>query len=259
MPRNNTSSSSSSIDVSEQAGVRYLHFGSEWIQGAMRVARPWKLELDYTRVMMAPLLLVPEPAWPRRVLIVGLGAGSLVKFLYRHRPQARLDVVEIDPQVVACARQHFKLPEDAGRIAIEIGDGARHVATGGEPYDLVLVDGFDARARAGALETSAFYAACRARLAADGLLVANLLSENRGYRASLERLRTAFDGRVLALPSRDAGNMICVAAAGSPVHATIAELKQAARALKDETGLDLLALASRIEQSGSCPGGVLRL
>lgn len=239
--------------------MRYLHFGSEWIQGAMRVARPWKLELDYTRVMMAPLLLVPEPDWPRRVLIVGLGAGSLVKFLYRHRPQARLTVVEIDAQVVACARSQFKLPDDRERIAIEIGDGARHVAASGEPYDLVLIDGFDAKARAGALESAAFYAACRARLAADGLLAANLLSRNRGYRASLERLRQAFDGRVLALPSCDAGNMICVAAAGSPVGASIAELKQAARALKDDTGLDLLALVSRIEQSESCPGGALRL
>jgi spermidine synthase len=46
-----------SIDISEEAGVRYLHFGSSWVQGAMRIARPWALELDYTREMMLPLLL----------------------------------------------------------------------------------------------------------------------------------------------------------------------------------------------------------
>jgi spermidine synthase len=45
------------IDISEEAGVRYLHFGSSWVQGAMRIARPFALELDYTREMMVPLLL----------------------------------------------------------------------------------------------------------------------------------------------------------------------------------------------------------
>ena len=41
------------IDISEADGVRYLHFGSEWVQGAMRVARPWSLELAYTRDLYA--------------------------------------------------------------------------------------------------------------------------------------------------------------------------------------------------------------
>jgi spermidine synthase len=89
-----------SVDISEEAGVRYLHFGSDWIQGAMRIARPYALELDYTREMMLPLLL-RDANWPRRVLVIGLGAASVLKFLWRHRPAARLTVVEIDPQVVA--------------------------------------------------------------------------------------------------------------------------------------------------------------
>ncbi len=49
-----------SIEVSEEAGVRYLHFGSPWVQGAMRIARPWSLELEYTRDMMMALLLRPS-------------------------------------------------------------------------------------------------------------------------------------------------------------------------------------------------------
>ncbi|MDD2948733.1 MAG: spermidine synthase, partial [Rugosibacter sp.] len=99
------------VDISEAAGVRYLHFGSEWVQGAMRIARPYALELDYTKEMMLPLLLRPDD-WPRRVLLIGLGAASLTKFLWRYRPDAKLTVVEIDPQVEAVARQFFKLPDD---------------------------------------------------------------------------------------------------------------------------------------------------
>ena len=97
------------IDISEEAGVRYLHFGSSWVQGAMRIARPWALELDYTREMMLPLLL-HDTDWPRRVLQIGLGAASVTKFLYRHRPRAYITVVEIEPRVTAAARQFFKLP-----------------------------------------------------------------------------------------------------------------------------------------------------
>src|SRR5512142_1132558 len=100
------------IEVSEEAGVRSLHFGSDWVQGAMRIARPFALELEYTREMMAALLLRPHGDWPRRVLLIGLGAGSLTKFLWRHRPLAKLTVVEINPAVVPAARQYFKVPDD---------------------------------------------------------------------------------------------------------------------------------------------------
>src|SRR5574340_382022 len=143
-----------SIDIREEAGVRTLHFGSEWIQGAMRIARPWNLELEYTREMMAALLLRDAP---RKVLLIGLGAASLTKFLYRHYPLAHLTVVEIEPAVVAAARQFFKLPEDTRRIDLVIGDGAEFVMNSNKKFDLVLVDGFDENARTGALQTLPFY------------------------------------------------------------------------------------------------------
>ena len=68
----------SSVEVSEQSGVRYLHFGSEWVQGAMRISKPNALELAYTRDFMLALLLRPEA---KRFLLIGLGAGSIAKFI----------------------------------------------------------------------------------------------------------------------------------------------------------------------------------
>jgi spermidine synthase len=105
-----------SIDISEESGVRFLHFGSSWVQGAMRIARPWNLELDYTKEMMASLLMRDDSHFPRKVLLIGLGAGSLTKFLYRNCPLAKLTVVEIEPRVVMAARQYFKLPDDPLRL-----------------------------------------------------------------------------------------------------------------------------------------------
>ena len=99
----------SSIDIREEAGVRTLHFGSDWIQGAMRIARPWTLELDYTKEMMASLLLREDSRFPRKALLIGLGAASLTKFLYRNQPLTKLTVVEIEPAVVAAARQGLRL------------------------------------------------------------------------------------------------------------------------------------------------------
>lgn len=248
-----------SITISEKRGVRYLHFGSPWIQGAMRIARPYALELDYTRDMMAALLLRGEPRWPRRVLLIGLGAASLTKFLHRHRPEARLTVVEIDPRVVAAARQFFKLPDEDARLTIRIADGADYVTDEVGPFDLILVDGYDADARTGLLDTIPFYLNCRARLTADGLLVANLLSRRGGHAGSLARLREAFEQRALLFPSLDGGNAIAVAAHGEPIALRLDELKQQARTLKLETGLNLLTLLARLEQARSCRDGRFEL
>lgn len=236
------------IHVREEAGVRYLQFGSAWIQGAMRIARPWSLELEYTRDMMASLLLREGPHWPRRVLLIGLGAGSLTKFLYRHRPRARLDVIEIDPQVLAVARFSFRVPEPAGRFAVHIAEGAQWLHDTTDRFDLILVDGFDAKARAGALETSAFYEDARARLSREGLVAVNLLGRERGHAATLATLLRTFEGRVLALPRNRSGNVVAFAAAGEPLVITPAELRKRAATLRQETRLNLLPTIARLEQ-----------
>jgi spermidine synthase len=247
------------IDISEEAGVRYLHFGSLWIQGAMRIARPWHLELDYTREMMASLLMREDSRFPRKVLLIGLGAASITKYLYRNFPLAKLTVVEIEPRVVAAARQFFKLPDDPKRLNIVVADGAQFVAENDKKYDLILVDGFDEDARPGELDSLPFYQMCRSRLSENGVLAVNLLGRSRGYATSLERLREAFDGRSLAFPSTESGNVIALGATGANIRISLDDLKEHAEALKSETGLNLLPTLSRIEQSQTCPGGVFYL
>jgi spermidine synthase len=246
------------IDISEEAGVRYLHFGSSWVQGAMRIARPFALELDYTREMMVPLLLNADD-WPRRVLQIGLGAASVTKFLYRYRPQAKLTVVEIEPRVEAAARQFFKLPDDPVRIDIRYGDGADFMIESKQHYDLILVDGFNAEARAGRLDTLPFYLDCRARLADEGLLCVNLLSRRKDFRNSVTRLEEAFDGRAIAFPSCDSGNAIALGAIGASPATGLEELKAAAKRLKQATSLNLLPTLARLAQSRHLAGGVLHL
>lgn len=250
---------STPIDISEAAGVRYLHFGSDWVQGAMRIRKPHALELAYTREMMAGLLLRDAEVWPRRVLLIGLGAASLTKFVHLHCPAAQIDVVEIEPSVVAAARQFFKLPAEDGRFRIHIGDGAQFVLQSGKPYDYILVDGYDRNARAGALDTLPFYQAVRARLSEHGLMSVNLFGRSKGYRASVERIVGVFEDRAIAFPSCDSGNVVAFGATGEAIRLPVVELRERAQALKERTGLDLLPTVTRLEQAGSLPGGALLL
>lgn len=244
------------IDIQEEAGVRTLLFSSDWIQGAMRIARPWNLELEYTREMMASLLLRDAP---RKVLLIGLGAASLTKFLYRHYPLAHLTVVEIEPAVVAAARQFFKLPEDPKRISLVIGDGAEYVLSSNGKFDLILVDGFDENAHSGTLETLPFYQACRSLLSNDGILAVNLLTRSRNPESITARIAKAFNDRALAFPSCESGNAIVFAASGDPVEISLDVLKESALALKETTGLNLLPTLARLVRSRTCLNNCLTL
>ena len=227
-----------SVQVNEEEGVRYLQFGAHWIQGAMRLNRPWALELEYARDMMVPLLLRGDE-WPRSVLTIGLGAGSITKFLYRYVPEARLDVVEIDPEVILTAWTFFKLPAENERLRIEIGDGYKYVAGTRQRYDLILLDGFDAKVEAGNLDSPAFYKMCRARLNPGGIVATNLVSRRGRPKESIARISKVFDARVLVLPPNEA-NTIAISTIGSPIRIGSAQLLSSARKLRAVTGLNLL-------------------
>ena len=239
--------------------MRYLHFGSDWIQGAMRIARPWNLELEYTREMMAALLLRDNSSWPRKVLLIGLGAASLIKFLYRNFPLAHLTVIEIEPDVVAAARQFFRLPEDPRRISIVIGDGMEYVGLSERKFDLILVDGYDQFASSGELDSELFYQYCRKRLDNLGILSVNLLTSNHRLDRSISRIAAAFDDRVLAFPSCESGNAIALAAEGFPVEMSLHELRENAQSLRKETGLNLMPCIARLERARTCPDNLLKL
>jgi len=234
------------IQVSEERGVRYLHFGSHWVQGAMRMSRPFALELEYTREMMLPLVLRADAGWPARALLIGLGAGSLAKFLWRHRPNCAITVVETREDVVIAAAQFFRLPDDPARLDIELADGVAFVAQPGPRFDLILVDGYDAKGRVGALDTRTFYRDCRRRLADDGMLATNLLSRHRGIDASLARLAESFDRRAMALAPCASGNVIALAVRGAPVDLDTRELAARAVALRAATELNLVPTVDRL-------------
>jgi spermidine synthase len=220
--------------VSERFGVRSLHIGSDTVQSAMRLARPNDLELSYTRSMMAFLLFTPRP---ERVLMIGLGGGSLAKFIYHRMPAAQVTAVEVSPQVVAIARQYFFVPPDEPRFEVVVGDGSEYVARRDAAAQVVIVDGYDADAHAEELASRSFYAACRQRLAPGGVFVVNLWGGDKLFTTLLQRIETAFPAGTLCLPAERPGNVIVFAFRDRPT-LEWKVLEARAQALEDEFGLE---------------------
>jgi spermidine synthase len=235
------------IEIREARGVRTLHFGSDWVQGAMRINRPNDLELAYTREMMVGLLLSPNwPELPKCILQVGLGAASLTRYIYANLPEALQTVIELEPVVVGAAQQGFKLPPLGDRLQVEIAEGAAWMASSTEQYDLILIDGFDAEGETGDLESLSFYQHCRARLAEGGLLVCNFLSRSPHFLKSCIALDAAFHGQSRLLPQTPGGNVIALGARSETVSLEEQALRERSALLTRDTGLDLTPLIARI-------------
>lgn len=183
-----------------------LHFSIHEVQSFMRSDAPDALALAYTRLMMGFLLWQPQPA---HIGMIGLGGGSLVKFCHRHLPASRIEVVEINPHVLAL-RDEFEIPPDDARLAIVEGDGARwvrEVGQAGEAFDVLVVDGYDYDGLPSALATQRFYDDCCAALAPQGLLVANLFRGHPQHAIHLDRLRRSFDDAVLEVKDAEASEL----------------------------------------------------
>jgi spermidine synthase len=244
------------VEVKESDGLRTLHFGSAWMQGAMRIDSPFELAFEYTRVMMAALLL-REGDFPKKVLLIGLGAGSQTKFLYKHRPEAHLTVVEIEPKVVTAAKESFCLPDDPSRLEVVVGDGVEFVYQTEKKYDLIMVDGFNDHSHPGDLNTLPFYKACRERLSERGLLAVNLIGLSDGVKGGFAFIESAFEQRAVRFPRCASGNTIAFAATGAPIDIPLEELQE--RAAKEDAGLALSLMLDRLATLPGCEEGSLRL
>lgn len=228
------------LEVTEERGVRVLHLGSRAIQSAMRVSRPWDLELAYTRAMMGFLMFRPVP---QEVLMIGLGGGSLAKFIRKQRPQTRISAVEIDPRVITAARTHFELPPDDETLKVVEADGALYVRQHPACADVILLDGYDAGNQVEALATQTFYAACRRALRPGGLLVVNLWGHDRDFAEYLARLARAFDDEVGWLSVQNKTNVIVFAFAEPGAAARLEAARPQLADLSKRWGLDLRGFA----------------
>lgn len=237
--------------IVDDGRLRYLHFGLNYVQSVMRIDQPDRLDLRYTQKMMGFLLFHPEPA---TLLMLGLGGGSLAKYCYRRLPEARISVVEIDPDVIAL-RRHFSVPDDDARFRVIRGDGFNYLDELREAVDVLLVDAFDVDGLAQSVSGGAFLHAAHARLADDGVLVMNLTGDNRRYACLLEEAASIFEEQTLLVPVRNDGNYVLFAFKDRLFEPDWPQLRSRAKALHRALGLDFPAFVSKFEQFSRCRDG----
>ena len=214
------------VTLSEFDGVRYLHFGTEWVQGAMRIRKPDWLELEYAQQMMAWMLYIEQP---QRIAQLGLGTAALTKFCYRMFPDALVTAVELNPAVITICETMFKLPPNDARLQVLEMDALNYVndAAHAGTLDALQVDLYDATARGPVLDSADFYAACAACLAPHGIMTVNLFGDHPSYAKNLKAMKFAFD-HVVCLPEVHDGNVVALAFKRKPALDPAALLARAA-------------------------------
>jgi spermidine synthase len=186
---------------------RFLHFDFGAIQSAMDLSNPQRLALAYTRKMMAFLLFNRTP---ERILLLGLGGGSLAKFCYGNLPTASVTAVEVNQDVIAL-RDEFAIPADDHRFRVINADGAAYISALAHSKDVIIADACDRAGIATELDSVEFYREARRRLSVGGVFVTNICGDNASTSAHLAKLREAFDGSLLSLQVRKDGNVIVFA------------------------------------------------
>ena len=202
------------VSVSDDGEVRHLHLGTPWIQGSMRVAEPFEIELQYVQRMMAWLLFVePASVTKRHAMQLGLGAGAITKFCHK-KLRLCTTAIELNPQVLAVCRQWFKLPPDGPKLRVVLADAAEEIKN---PMwlgtvDALAVDLYDHEAAAPVLDSPDFYADCRALLTEDGCMTVNLFGRASSFERSLKSMASAFgeDALWAFKPTRE-GNTVVLA------------------------------------------------
>ena len=227
------------VNFSEHGSVRYLHLGSEWVQGSMRLDSPFDIHLEYVQRMMAWLLFMETSSVPERhSMQLGLGAGSLTKFCFK-KLKIKTTAIEINPQVIAACKLWFKVPNDTKLLSVILGDAEEvvsHELWRGK-IDALQVDLYDQEAAAPVLDSYDFYANCKILLTEDGVMSVNLFGKDSHFDQSLAKIQDAFKGgKVWCFKPTKEGNTVVLAQKTS-VHHPPSELISRAEHIRAQWGL----------------------
>lgn len=224
---------------------RFLHFDQRLVQSAMRLQAPNALDVRYTQKMMSFLLFQSRP---RRIVFIGLGGGSLVKFCHTRLPATHLVVLENNPDVIAL-RDAFRMPPDGPNLQVLEADGAEYLAGAAKGIDVLLVDAFDKSGFAPSLAGPEFFEQARAKLAGSGMLVINLAGDETRYAGLIATAMQVFDDQVIVLPVPQDDNQVLFAFRDAGFEPNWRRLRNRAKELRAKYGLDFPAFLDKIERS----------
>jgi len=237
------SAANDSVDISEINGVRALHLGSSTVQSAMRIRDPFALELTYTRAIMCFLLFHSNI---KHMLTIGLGGGSVAKYVYANCPEIVGEVVEINPRIVQVARNQFHLPNDDERFRVIEGDGLVYLAEHIDATDVLLIDAFDRNGIPPDFCNQHFFDQCANTIKDDGLFVINLWGSDKNFEVYLRRIEQTFDGKALVLPTGKPGNIAVFGFKQEPTDLRLNSLRERAKLLEKKHKIEFMQFIEKL-------------
>ena len=238
-------SAESSVDVSELDGVRSLYLGTDTVQSAMRVSAPYALELAYSRGMMCVLLFSTKL---RDILAIGLGGGSVPKYIHQYLPEITTRVIEINPQIIRIARSHFQVTENDERLQVIEGDGVLYLTENLNSVQVLMIDAFDSNGIPADMCTQAFFDSCAAVLKSDGMMAINLWGSDRNFDVYLQRIEQSFNQRVLMLPTGRPGNIVVFGFKRAPTDLRWTTLRERAKVLELTHKIEFLTFVEKLRE-----------
>ena len=180
------------IVTEDESGLRVLRFERSGArQTIAKPGDPTYLGFAYTKVAFAGLALAADI---RRIAIVGLGGGTMPMFLRHYYPNAAIDVVDIDPDVVHVAKEFFGFREDAA-LRAHVGDGRKFIENVRQPYDVVFLDAFGTRNVPQHLTTVEFLRSVKRSVRPNGVVIGNIWGRgaNPLYDSMVRTYQEVFD------------------------------------------------------------------
>ena len=206
--------------ISEADGVRYLHLGTPWVQGAMCIKEPLALELEYIQRMMVWMLLRPaQEVTQGHAVQLGLGAAAITNCCHKAL-RMTCTAVELNPSVIDACRLWFRLPLVSARLTVLNMDAQRFVADPlrADSVNVLCVDLYDHNAASPVLDSAEFYRQCAEVLIDGGVMTVNLFGREASFERSAARIAEAFgEAQLYSMRPTREGNTIIAALKRQPI------------------------------------------
>lgn len=239
---------SDAVEVSEINGVRALHLGSATVQSAMRIREPFELELTYTRAIMCFLLFHRNV---KDMLTIGLGGGSVAKYVYAHCPEIVSKVVEINPRIIQVAKNQFFVPENDDRLEVIEADGLIYLDEHPGSADVLFIDAFDSNGIPPNFCSQDFFDQCANALKSDGVFVINLWGSDKKFDIYLARIEQSFDQKVLILRTGKPGNIAVFGFKHGVADLRINTLREQAKLLEKTHKIEFLQFVEKLADNNT--------
>jgi len=192
------------IQVIDKKKVRHLRFGNGARQSSIDKENPYKLQTKYARDIVKVFNYYKKE--PHRVLVLGLGAGTIPSYLFHKFPNTLIDIVELLPELKDVASDYFAMPKDE-RLNIIIEDGYDYIMNTKHVYDVIFMDIFNKSGTPKKFYATKFYTGLSRLISSDGFVAFNTWVDSYSYSIYLEKLNSVF-ARVIEQSSPKSGNHI---------------------------------------------------